>query len=113
MKASDTPPVHVTVVGSPDDPRRESGHDGVVVHHTPSLHPEEVVTLPSGLRVTSVARTLIDLANDMTRAELRAAFERADQLGIGDIEAVRRPRARMEWRPSSDVLDAVIAEFSL
>ena len=69
------------------------------------------MTLPSGLRVTSVARTLIDLADDMTPDELREVFAVARAKGLLDMEALRRSRARVEWRPSLAMLDVVIAEF--
>jgi hypothetical protein len=81
------------------------------MHRVPHLHPEDVVTLPNGLRVTSVARTLIDLAEDMSRDELRDVFVTARRRGLLDMEAVRRSRARVEWRPSLAMLDSVIAEF--
>jgi hypothetical protein len=61
----DLHPIDVTVPGSNVDPRlAPAAPPGVVIHHVPALHPEDVVTLPNGLRVTSVARTLIDLAED-------------------------------------------------
>ncbi|MGI8622836.1 MAG: hypothetical protein ACR2NB_04960 [Solirubrobacteraceae bacterium] len=112
MDLNENPPVHVTVAGSPTDPRLEPTHPGIVIHYAPNLHPEETVTLPSGLRVTSVARTLIDLASEMDRDELRATFERAREMGLLDVDAVHRSRARVEWRPSLEMLDGVIAEFS-
>lgn len=75
MKRKDLPPIHVTVPGSSHDPRVEvAAPHGVVLHHEPALHPEDVVTLPGGLRVTSVARTLIDLATEMTWDELRETY---------------------------------------
>ena len=69
------------------------------------------MTLPSGLRVTSVARTLIDLAEDMTQDELRDAFAIARDKGLLDMDALRRSRERVEWRPSLRMLDVVIEEF--
>jgi hypothetical protein len=112
MGREDQPPIDVTVVGSGDDPRLEApAPEGVVIHRVPSLHPEEVVTLPGGLRVTSVARTLIDLAEVLPRDELRDAFATARERGILDMDAVHRSRARVEWRPSLAMLDGVIAEF--
>ena len=102
----------MTIAGSPEDPRREPpAPEGVRIHRVPHLHPEDVVTLPSGLRVTSVARTLIDLAEDMSRDELRDTFATARRRGLLDMEAVHRSRARVEWRPSLAMLDSVIAEF--
>jgi hypothetical protein len=98
--------------GSNIDPRVEPpAPPGVAVHLVPELHPDDVVTLPSGLRVTSVTRTLIDLAKVMTREELREAFAIARAKGLLDMEALRRSRERVEWRPSLAMLDAVIAEF--
>ena len=106
------PPIDVTVVASSEDPRLEtSAPEGVVIHRVPELHPEDVVTLPCGLPVTSVARTLIDLAEVLPRDELRDAFATARARGILDMDAVGRSRARVEWRPSLAMLDTVIAEF--
>jgi hypothetical protein len=86
--------------------------DGVVIHYVPELHPDDVTTLPSGLRVTSVARTLVDLAECMTRDELRETFEVARRKGLLDIDDVRASRSRVEWRPSLAMLEKVIAEFA-
>jgi hypothetical protein len=106
------PSVHVTVAGSTGDPRDEAPPpEGVEVHRVPALHPEDVVTLPGGLRVTSVARTLIDLADEMTRDELSGVFATARRRGLLDMDALRRSRARVEWRPSLAMLDSVIEEF--
>ena len=106
------PPIDVTVPGSKADPRADSADPpGVVVHRVPALHPDDVVTLPNGLRVTSVARTLIDLADELTVDELRETFAIAQEKGLLDMEALRRSRERIEWRPSLSMLDAVIEEF--
>ena len=112
MCTDDLFPIDVTAPGSAADPRLEPDPaEGVRIHRVPALHPEDVVTLPGGLRVTSVARTLIDLAEDMTRDELREAFAIARARGLLDMAALRRSRARVEWRPSLAMLDTVIAEF--
>jgi hypothetical protein len=105
-------PIDVTIAGSPDDPRDQAAPDGVAIHRVPHLHPDDVVTLPGGLRVTSVARTLVDLAEVMSQDELRETFETARRRGMLDMEAVQASRARVEWRPSLQMLDEVIAEFS-
>jgi hypothetical protein len=104
--------IHVTVPGSSDDPRiPKAAPEGVVIQYVPKLHPEDVVTLPNGLRVTSVARTLADLAECMSRNELRETFETARRKGLLDMADVHATRARVEWRPSLAMLDDVIAEF--
>jgi hypothetical protein len=80
------------------------------VHRGPPLHPDDVTVL-HGLRITSPSRTLIDCAEFMTPAELRAAFARARAIGLLDRDALRAARARVEWRPSLAMLDEVIEEF--
>ena len=108
---SEPEPIHVTVPGSPDDPRTQTPPEGVVVHYVPELHPDDVTTLPNGLRITSVARTLVDLAECMSRDELRETFENARRKGLLNIADVRASRARVEWRPSLAMLDEGIEEF--
>jgi len=69
-------PIHVTVAAHADDPRNPPADiPGVVIHHAPELHPDDV-TVVDGIPVTSVARTLVDLAEVMDAGELRATFAR-------------------------------------
>ncbi len=105
-------PIHVTVFGRSDDPRdRTPPPPGIVVHYAPPAHPDDVDVV-RGIPCTSLARTLVDCADDMTRDELRAVFVEAQRQGLLDIAAVRASRARVEWRPSLAMLDEVIDEFS-
>jgi hypothetical protein len=83
---------------------------GVVIHRCPPLHPDDVTT-HKGIPVTSPSRTLIDCAEFMSGSELRAAFARAQELGLLDPAALRAARERVEWRPSLATLDEVIREF--
>jgi hypothetical protein len=108
--SSEQTPIHVTVPGSAGDPRTQTSPEGVVVHHVPPLHPDDVTTV-NGIPVTTVARTLVDLAECMGKSELRETFEIARRKGLLDIAAVRASRARVEWRPSLATLDEVIDEF--
>ena len=111
MDSSAPPPIHITVPGSPDDPREPvNAPPGVVLHHSSPLHPEDVAIV-DGIPCTSVARTLVDLAEEMTKDELREVFANADRKGLLDIDAVRRSAARVEWRPSLQMLYEVIDEF--
>ena len=103
-------PIHVTVPGSPGDPREDRSIPGVIVHRTPPLHPDDVMVI-DGLRVTSPSRTLIDCADGVPRHELRETFVRARALGLLDPDALRASRARVEWRPSLVLFDEVAAEF--
>jgi hypothetical protein len=103
-------PIHVSIPGSAEDPRLPDSIPGVVVHRGPPLHPDDVTTV-DGIPVTSPSRTLIDCAEFMSAAELRAAFARAREIGLLDAEALYASRARVEWRPSLAMLDEVIQEF--
>lgn len=105
-------PIHVTVPCSADDPRRSRPDPpGVVVHYVPELHPDDV-TVVDGIRMTSVSRTLVDLADVMEADELRGCFERARELGLLDMGAVEASFARIEWRPSRPMLREVMDGFT-
>ncbi len=105
-------PIHITVPGSAADPREPvEALPGVVVHHSPPLHPDDVAVV-DGIPCTSVARTLVDCAEVMQKDELRELFAGAEDKGMLDVEAVRRSAARVEWRPSLPMLYEVIEEFA-
>ena len=104
-------PIHVTIPTCASDPRTcVPDLPGVTIHRVPALHPDDV-TFVDGIPVTSVSRTLIDLADVMTPDELRDAFRRAREIGLLDIAAVEASVARVEWRPSRAMLRSVIDEF--
>ena len=108
-------PIHVTFPGSPEDPRSAAPPPrppGVVVHHVPELHPDDVCVV-DGIPVTSPARTLIDLAEVADPDELRECFGRALELGLVDAQALRAARGRVEWRPSLPLFDEVVEELGL
>ena len=111
MTDREPPPIHITIPGSPDDPRFADPPPGLVVHYSPPLHPDDLAVV-DGIPCTSVARTLVDLAEELTAGELREAFENARRRGLLDIAAVRASAARVEWRPSLPMLYEVIHEFS-
>jgi hypothetical protein len=105
-------PIHITIPASADDPRNHSELelDGVIIHRVPSMHPDDLDVV-DGIPVTSLARTLVDLSEDASIDELRAYFQRARELGLLDIAAVRASAGRVEWRPSLAMLNEVIEEF--
>lgn len=104
-------PIHISVPGSPDDPRNPCDiPEGMIVHFVPGLHPDDVCVV-DGIPTTSPSRTLIDLAEEMDPDELRACFARARDLGLLDQDDLVAARARVEWRPSLAMLDEVIADF--
>ncbi len=112
MRMSDREPIHVTIPGSPDDPRAPRDlPEGVIIHYVPELHPDDICVV-NGLQTTSPSRTLVDLAEVMDARELRECFANASNLGLLDLEELAAARARVEWRPSLVMLDEVITEFS-
>ncbi len=102
---------HITVPGSPVDPRLADAPPGIVFHYTPPLHPDDLAVV-NGIPCTSVARTLVDSAEEMTIDELRELFRNARSKGLLDVDAVRASAARVEWRPCLSMLHEVIDEFS-
>jgi hypothetical protein len=110
VRHDDIFPIHITVPGSADDPRNVAPPPGVIVHYSPPLHPDDVAVV-DGIPCTSVSRTLVDMAEEVTKEELRELFASARDRGLLDIDAVRASAARVEWRPSLYTLDQVIDEF--
>jgi very-short-patch-repair endonuclease len=64
------------------------GRDGIRLHRG-QIHDGEG-TERAGIPVTTVARTLFDLAEVVDREQLRRAWEEADRLGLLELRAVER-----------------------
>ena len=113
MRHFDEEPIHVTVPGCHDDPRapQTPAPPGVIVHRVPALHPDDM-TVVDGIPVTSVSRTLVDLAEVLSREDLRETFLTARERGLLDMAAVEASYGRVEWRPSSAMLREVMDEFT-
>lgn len=65
------------------------GRPGIVLHRCRSLAPE-LMTVVDGIRVTTVERTLIDLAGYRDTRPLERAWHQADRLGVLDVPSVAR-----------------------
>ncbi len=76
--------IHVTV-----PPNRDIRQPSLAAHRRSTLEPTEV-TVHDGIPVTTPARTLIDLAVELTPRDLEAAVNQADKLDLIDPEALRR-----------------------
>jgi very-short-patch-repair endonuclease len=93
-------------------PRRSGRSRGKIrVHQTRGLHPNDV-TVIDGIPVTSLARTLLDLAATEKPDRLELAIEQAEKLRLGDLKAIeelleRNPRHKGR-RPLSDALTEVV-----
>jgi Protein of unknown function (DUF559) len=73
--------------------RRSVSRDGVRVHKSGTLRPEEVTRL-DGLPVTTVARTLSDLATVLTPHQLERVCHRAEHLRLLDVAQIREVPGR-------------------
>jgi very-short-patch-repair endonuclease len=90
-------------------PRARRGHRGVDAHVVRSLDPADVVHV-HGLRRTTVARTLVDLASLIDRAGVERAWRRAAMLDLLDVRAVERVRASGRGRRGAGLVRSLLAE---
>jgi very-short-patch-repair endonuclease len=78
--------------------------------HRSDLPPWQVAVLV-GIPITTVARTLLDLAAIVPAHHLRRAVERADQLELFDLRAVRRVLDAHPRRRGSRALRELLEDF--
>jgi very-short-patch-repair endonuclease len=84
--------VHVT---TPHRPRR--GPAGIRLHRTRSLHPDDVTEV-RGIPVTSVARLLVDLTDEMGVDDLARLLREAAYLRLLDLPAIDAAISRAHGR---------------
>lgn len=97
--------IEVTVSGS-----RRAGPAAIVVHG--GRLGESDVEVRDGIPVTSLARTLFDLAEVVDPTRLRRAFERAERLGLLDLAAIAEVAARSPGRRALKPIRALLAELT-
>jgi hypothetical protein len=88
---------------------RRYSRGGIEVHRL-QLHPDDV-TERDGIPVTSVARTLFDLAETLPPRQLERVFDKAEQLQVFDLRAIERVRDRCHGRHALASLDALLSEY--
>ena len=92
--------------------RRTVSRPGVRVHGSRTLDVEiDVVHHGGGVRVTSVTRTLIDLADVLVPRRLRTTLQRAEILRVLDAGALRARMAALPGRRTR-VLEAILTELA-
>ena len=79
----------------------------LAVHRTETLLPQDI-TAVDGIPCTSVARTLLDLAEVVPRRRLERALEQAEVLGVFDGRAVADVLERANGRRGAGRLRAVL-----
>jgi very-short-patch-repair endonuclease len=89
--------VHVIVPGQAGRRR-----PGILPHRLP-LHPAEVTELDA-VPCTTVARTLLDLAEVVDRPGMERAIERSEQMRLFDLAGVELVIARAAGRPGARLL---------
>jgi very-short-patch-repair endonuclease len=80
---------------------------GIVIHRRPGL-PASDIRGHFEIPVTSVARTLLDLAPRLERDELEAAINEADKLGLIDPERLRGAVDAYAGKPGAAILRQVL-----
>jgi hypothetical protein len=77
------------------------------VHRVRRLDPDDR-TARDGIPVTTVARTLLDLAETLAPTQLQHSFEEAERLGLLDMRAIERLRDRSRGRRGLKPLAALV-----
>ena len=80
--------------------RRAAKLKGVHIHRCRRIHPDDI-SLVDSIPVTSVERTLCDLASILPYADLKRAFERAERLRHIDHRKLREGVERMRGTPGA------------
>lgn len=89
-------------------PRRSRRkHDGVQVHCSITLTDRDV-TVVNDIRCTTVARTLLDLADVVTHRQLERSFDQAEILRVLDLKAINDQLARSPKRPGAKAVRTVL-----
>jgi hypothetical protein len=102
IRPTSSPRLDVTLL------RPRKGPRGLCAHHVRSLHAEDRAER-DGIPLTSVARTLLHLAEVVPPRELIRAVEQAERLGLFDLDAVGRLIGRSRGRHGIGPLRAAIA----
>lgn len=97
--------VHMTCAGAGG-----GGRPGIVRHRARRLCPADLTRL-HGIPVTSLPRTLLDLAEGEGR-ELRRALDEADRLGLLRLDELEAAIARNPGRRGIRPLRALIADYA-
>jgi len=95
------PRIHVTAVAAGSRP-------GIVVHRVEQLR-EDDRTMLEGIEVTSVARTLLDIAPLVRPDQLGRAIEAAERQGTFDLRAIER--VMRPGRPGSAALRRALLRY--
>jgi very-short-patch-repair endonuclease len=97
--------VEVTVAG------KLRARKGIVLHQVRALHPADRATR-EGIPVTSLARTLLDIAETEPERTFRQAWDQAERLRRLDLRAVAETCRRSPGRHGLKPLGALVADHT-
>lgn len=89
--------------------RSRHARPGIALHRPRLIEPDECTT-HDGIPVTTIARTLIDLAAVVPLRQLTRAWDESARLGLFDIDDMHRVRARFKRRRGLRNIDLLIAQ---
>jgi predicted transcriptional regulator of viral defense system len=92
-------------------PRGCKPKPGIVVHRTRLIHPDDRTTR-DGIPVTSLARTIVDLADVLSPTHLAAAVNEAEVQRRFDLAQVDQGLARLPGRTGRHRLAKVLADYT-
>jgi very-short-patch-repair endonuclease len=84
---------------------------GIAVHRPRLIHPDDRDEL-DGIPTTSVARTIVDLADVLDQRRLAAAVNEAEVLRVFDLTAVEQTMERLPGRRGSGRLRRLLAKYT-
>jgi very-short-patch-repair endonuclease len=90
--------------------RSVAGHPGLSVHHVRAIHPDDRAVV-DGIPVTSVAKTLLDMAAILRPDALERLVEQVELRKLFDLEPIDQLIARSRGRRGSGKLMSVIADL--
>jgi very-short-patch-repair endonuclease len=97
-------PIEVTA------PRSREGGKGFVLHRTRLIHGEDRA-MRQGIPVTSLARTIVDLSDDLPDKRVADAVHEAEVQRLFDRKAVERVLERLPGRKGRHKLTRVLAAY--
>jgi hypothetical protein len=106
LRSGSPKPIHVTGVV----PRHHRAPEGLARHRARHLGEEDRAVV-DGIPVTSVARTLLDLASRLRGDQLKRALARAEELGLIDLAALHQVIERNLGHPGAKRLRHALAIY--
>lgn len=98
--------IHLTRPGA-----TRRSRDNLIIHRSTLLHPDDV-RVYEGLRVSSIARMLIDLtAAGEPRGELQRLITEADRRDLLQIDRLKATLTRHAGRPGAATLTTVLGDY--